>query len=128
MKFDTDESPITVNLVPLLDTIFIILVFFTIILISATFSEIIPVDVPNAESGNPTTASMQTITINKDGEVFFNAEKVTIDALSQRISTVKESHFIVRGDTRTTFGSVVGVLDALGAHGVKNVYFEVAHK
>ena len=128
MKFDNDESPITVNLVPLLDTIFIILVFFTVILISATFSEIIPVDVPTATSGKPVIETTQTITVTKNGEIYYNANKVTMQELSNKVIAHSDDRFVVRGDTRTTFGAVVEVLDLLGSLGVKNVYFEVTHK
>ncbi len=125
MKFSHDDSVINVNLVPLLDTIFIILVFFTIILISASFTEIIPIDVPVSASGNPVSLTMQTITIEKNGTLYLNAKVMPLDELSNKIALQPENTFMIRGDTRASFGAVIAVLDVLGKCGAKNVYFEV---
>ena len=106
-----------INVVPMLDLAYVLLVIF--IIMTTASVQGIKVNLPKA-SNSPSLAKPQTkaITINESGQIFLDAYPVTLDELKTRLSQLKAANpelpVVVKGDTVVQYGKVMEVLELLG--------------
>lgn len=122
-----------VDIVPLIDVIFLLLAFFMFLTMSMVFQKGLPVDLVVAESGQsvPKEQSTVVLTIQEKGSVHWNKEKLTIDELDTRLGELGESdqdqqpRIYVNADEEANHGDVVQVLDLIRQHELDKVIFTV---
>jgi biopolymer transport protein ExbD len=110
------------NVIPLVD---IMLVLLTIVLITATFvvQGSIPVNLPAAKSNDAIQSKSIEIIIEKNGEVWLEGRKVSLDELEKILSSVsKDASVKVLADKEASVQSLVSVLDALKKLHFVNMY------
>jgi biopolymer transport protein ExbD len=123
------EDP-DLNLTPLIDVVFLLLIFF---MVSTTFkreSEII-IELPEAESGESREMQRQIeIAIDASGRYYVNEQEVVntkITTLMQAIKKVagdnKEPVIIISGDAKAPHQSVMTAVDALQQLGFVHMTF-----
>jgi biopolymer transport protein TolR len=112
-----------INLTPLMDLTFILLITFII-----TFPLIeqgIPVNVPRANARELTPDRARTITVDREGTVFLDDAAVSLDALAERLRTLvrvaPDTQVMIRADEANRYGQVVEVLKVLHAAGVSRL-------
>ncbi len=122
----TRSEEVSVNLTPLIDVVFLLLIFF---MVSTTFTREtqLKVDLPQAASGDPAeTRDIQQIelTISATGEVAINDKALiapsldTIKAALQRESAGDISlPVVITADAQTAHQSVITAMDAAGQLG-----------
>ncbi len=117
------EEPVEeiLNLTPLIDMVFLLLVFF---LAATTFarSEVeMDLDLPKSQAGkNDKESHLLVVNVMRDATLRVDGRVVTADGLRQRLRAAaardKEQAVLIRGDTNVQFGAVALALDAcLGA-------------
>jgi biopolymer transport protein ExbD len=103
-----------VDLAPLIDVVFQLLVFF--LLTSAFISNTIPMELPQAATGEQTSASL-AVSIDHSGQVFLDAIPVTPEELRTRVRAAREAHdelrAVIAADGRISHAQVVQVIDIL---------------
>lgn len=104
-----------VNLTPLIDLTFLLLITFII-----TFPLIeqgIPVNLPKGKSRELEPDVARTVTIDKAGSIFLDEEKLTIDEFQAEMQTAAKIDssvmVMVRGDEDIRYGRIVEVLRVL---------------
>ena len=104
-----------INLTPLIDVVFILLIFF---LITSTFVQNpgIEVQLPKASSAPPTSdQSSLVITVTDQGRIIHHGEAVGLDELKSRLEGLHakspDQLVIVQADQATQHGQVVEVMD-----------------
>jgi len=106
-----------INVVPMLDLAYVLLVIF--IIMTTASVQGIKVNLPKA-SNTPSLAKPQTkaITINESGQIFLDAYPMTLEELRTRLGQLKAANpelpVVVKGDTRVQYGNVMEVLELLG--------------
>jgi biopolymer transport protein ExbD len=106
-----------INVVPMLDLAYVLLVIF--IIMTTASVQGIKVNLPKA-SNSPSLAKPQTkaITINESGQIFLDAYPVTLEELRARLGQLKAANpelpVVVKGDTVVQYGKVMDVLELLG--------------
>lgn len=113
-----------IEIIPMIDTIFFLLVFFMISTLSMTQFKGMPVNLPKAASGQQAPAESAAITIDKDGRLFLNKQaidKAALDqALRQQLAKNAEMLVVINADDGVQHGQVVEVMDiARGANVAK---------
>ena len=114
---DEDKPYDDINITPMLDLAYVLLVIFIIMTTAAVQG--IKVNLPKA-SDTPSLSKPQTvaITITNDGKIFLDAVPVTMDELAARLRQRKAQDpdlpVVVRGDGGTQYRNVVEVLALLG--------------
>ena len=118
MHVQEDNEPYDqINVVPMLDLAYVLLVIF--IIMTTASVQGIKVDLPKA-SDAPSLAKPKTkaITIDQAGQVYLDAYPVTLDELRTQLAALKaadpELPVVVKGDTAVGYGKVMEVLDLLG--------------
>jgi biopolymer transport protein ExbD len=114
----TEDQPVDeINITPMLDLAYVLLVIFIIMTTAAVQG--IKVNLPKASS-QPSLAKPKTvaITIANDGKIFLDAVPVSMDGLAEQLKVKKAQDpdlpVVVRGDGATQYKNVVDVLALLG--------------
>jgi biopolymer transport protein ExbD len=117
MQVQEDKPFDDINITPMLDLAYVLLVIFIIMTTAAVQG--IKVNLPKA-SNQPSLAKPKTvaITIANDGKIFLDAVPVTMDGLAEQLKIRKSQNpdlpVVVRGDGETQYKNVVDVLALLG--------------
>lgn len=109
------DTPLQINIVPMIDVIFAILIFFILASLLLTNAEQLPVNLPTAASGTPQTPTSVSLTIDSEGNLAVNGEAVSSDQLTARIADQMElpGTVIIQADEQASHGSVIAVMDQL---------------
>ena len=116
------------NVIPLVD---IMLVLLTIVLTTSTFiaSGAISVDLPKALTPSTPSAESQSIEIDRDGRVYFNAAAVTLSDLEKAVKPLDRSVvMLIRADRSVSLQSFVDVLDLVKTLGFSKVHLQTDYQ
>lgn len=122
----TDNKPkkISMNLTPLIDVLFILIIFFTV---SSTFLEQpgIELKLPEAETSEGHTTQKIIIYVDKDKNIFLNDDVVSMNNLIVEVkklaSIQKDKSIVLKADSGVTHGLVIRVMDLLRQHGIYKI-------
>ena len=122
------KQEISVNLTPLIDVVFLLLIFF---MVSTSFTREtqIELELPKADiEPLETKIDSLEISIDKEGRYFVNGKALvnrSIDTLKRAITSIIESNpevaVIVSADANTPYQSVVTAMDATSQLGITNL-------
>jgi biopolymer transport protein ExbD len=120
-----------IEIIPMIDTIFFLLVFFMISTLSMARYSGLPVNLPKAASGQPASESA-AVTITQDGKVFIDKQEVARDnirsVLQQRLATKPDLLVLINADERVEHGRVVEIMDDARQAGVVKMAIAVKPK
>jgi biopolymer transport protein ExbD len=130
MRLDDDDTDAgeVLNLTPMIDVVFLLLIFF---LAATTFArEEVELDLrlPQAKSGKAGSGEQQlVVNVFADGKLTVDGREVTLAALQQKLQAAvqrnAEQAVLVRGDQESRFGTGLAVLDVCRLAKVKKVDF-----
>jgi len=117
------------ELAPMIDVVFLLLIFFIVSWQSARFERDMDISVPSAEEAENKDRQAGEIIINvkKDGTVILNGLEVTEEQLLAKLVAVSEAFpdqaVILRGSSEASFQAIIDVLDHVKKAGIWNVAF-----
>lgn len=121
---DREESP-QVDLTPLIDVVFILLIFF---ILSANFQKesTVEVDRPSASSSILKSESKTlTVSVDRDQNIWFNGQNINLSQLQFQVKAQlidsKTTNAIVNADRSLDTGTLISVIDTLRLSGLTNV-------
>ena len=118
-----------IEIIPLIDTVFFLLVFFMMASLSMAVYHGLPVNLPRASTGQTTTADRASVTVDRDGRTSLDREPLALGALTDRVrarlATNPTLAVVINADGETSHHHVVDVLDALRASGVSRMAIAV---
>jgi biopolymer transport protein ExbD len=116
-----------IEIIPMIDTMFFLLVFFMIATLTMTTLEGMPLNLPKpTESSSADDPPKKvTLAISKSGAMFYNEEKITIHELEARLRTLlydgKEPLVVIKADEEASHGRVIEVMDSIRNVGIVNI-------
>jgi biopolymer transport protein ExbD len=119
---EADESEI--NLTPMLDVVFIMLIFF---IVTASFVKESGIDIsrPNAATAEVKEKGNILIAISETGEIWIDKRRVDVRAVRANIERLRaenpQGSVVIQADTDSKNGLLVQVMDAARQAGVFNV-------
>ena len=132
MKFRDYHSQATaeLELAPMIDVVFLLLIFFVTAWASSTNERDMTISVPAAEQNakNPNKDPYEIIiNVTKDGTVKLNNGVVQLDDLLGRLQAIQtinpNQSVILRGDALAEFQHIINVMDVIKKAGIWNVAF-----
>ncbi len=115
--FDFEEDIPQINILPMIDIIFVILSFFIISSLYLVRLETIPVNLPNAETSNQEKNSVIVITLDLGNRIFIDEKLLDISLIKNeilsKIKNNKNRKVIIRADKDVKYGEVISILDIL---------------
>ena len=124
---DEDEVTPTINTTPLVDVMLVLLIIFLITIPVVT--QTIPMSLPKESNiARQTKPENIEISVNKDGDVFWNAQAVADnEALFQRLKKIAvmtpQPEVHIRGDEKTRYESVGRVVFACQRASILKISF-----
>jgi Biopolymer transport protein len=111
--------------IPMIDIIFFLLVFFILNTLHMVQQNVLPVQLPKAQTADSQPTKQVNITVNKDGVVWIDEKKIETqnfrELIQKEMAADQDVVFIIRADRMVPHGQVVEVMDELKATGVKRV-------
>ena len=117
------------QMAPMVDIMFLLLIFFMAATIFAQWESTIGITVPTVDKAVPATREPGEIIINLDeqGTIFVNSVEMDRDRLQSLLSQVAEAFaghpVIIRADAKTQHQKVIDVLDICKTADIWNVAF-----
>ena len=106
-----------IEIMPLIDVIFLLLTFFIYAMVLMVRAELLPVQMHAFSSGEAARVPPAVaITIDRDGAIYFNREQISIDRVLERLEAVKAAN-AARVDTPTAAALLDGDGDGAAAAG-----------
>ncbi|MCL4203253.1 MAG: biopolymer transporter ExbD [Pirellulaceae bacterium] len=130
LKTNLNEQP-SVNLTPMIDIVFLLIIFF---MVGTKFVEMerkIAVQVPAVRDAQTLTPAPEKRTINvyRDGQISLDRQPVTLEQLTAELAAARQQYadlgVIVRGDAEGAFQNVASVLNACRQAGVAEMGISV---
>ena len=84
------ENDCRIEIMPMIDVIFLLLTFFIYSMVMMVRAEVLPVELHSFASGEPTTVSPAvSITIDRHGSLFLDREPIALEAVLDRLSALR---------------------------------------
>ena len=134
LEADKELRGPTLEMTPLIDMVFLLLVFF---LVATTFYQAereMQIALPFSKASGPISTLLREFIINVDREGRIVVAGRTIDEpelknmIAEAITANPEQKVTVRGDRGTPYGNVVRVLDVCKAGGIQEPYLDTVLK
>jgi len=113
-----------VNLTPMLDVVFIMLIFF-VVTTSFVKESGVEVNRPNANTAQQQESANILIAIRPNGEIWIDGRAVDVRAVRANVERLRaefpESSVVIQGDQNAQIGSLVRVMDQVRLAGITNV-------
>lgn len=111
-----EADPVTFDFAPMVDIVLLLVIFFMLTSQLMSQDRTVPLDLPTASSSVQDSTRIPTISVQRNGEIFLEGKKVTLQQLQEQVKTaVKGSGGVValRADEQSNYGVVVSVMDAI---------------
>jgi len=124
IRLNTDSE---VNVLPLIDVLFAILLFFMLSSIVLTEKNQITVERPSNSQTERVGKSRKilTITLEKDKSLYLKDEVISIEKLTEKLNLLKDDssveQILIDADKGCSYGDVMDVLDAVKAANLNSI-------
>jgi len=129
-KRNRPEGEVEINLTPMLDLVFIMLIFF---IVTSSFVKEAGIDVkrPAAATAQRKEQGAIMIAVSETGQIWINKRNVDVRAVRANIERLHAENpkagVVIQADRKSMTGLVVQVMDAARLAGVGNVSIAAQH-
>ncbi|QCZ94187.1 ExbD/TolR family protein [Salinimonas iocasae] len=123
-KVRTEEEDAQIDMTPMLDVVFIMLIFFIVTTVFVKEAGI-EVNKPDANQASMKKNANIFVAITDDGSVWLDKREVAVDSVRaniERLLTEQPTDYvIIQADVKAKHGTVVKVMDQIKAAGVDRI-------
>ena len=116
-SYKSNEKDIQINILPMIDIIFVILSFFIISSLYLVKLESIPLNLPKAETSKNELNDPIIVSMDIEGKIYINknySDKKSFEFDLKKLISKKDKNFIlIRADKEIRYGEFIYVLDIL---------------
>ena len=130
LKTYQDQGP-ELNLTPMIDIVFLLIIFFMVGTKFAELERTVTLDVPRVSQLGALTSvtTRRVVNVFQDGSIYLDQQPVTVGQLQtelrQALALTPELGVVVRGDAAGPFQSVATVLNACRQSGIRDLGISV---
>ncbi len=125
-----------IEMLPLIDIVFLLLVFFIYAMLSMAVHHSLPVSLPVSSAAGIDTELSITITVRSNGEIFLDETKVSLEEMqavlldrTRKADNDKSVQVDLFADKDLSYQELYGILDVINIAGIANVSLQAAgHK
>lgn len=114
-----------IEMLPLIDIVFLVLVVFIYAMLSMAVHRGLPVTLPQSTSAAPEQATELTVNIQADGTIFVNRQLVSHGQLAAHLRTLAagqaDAAVILFADRQLSYQQLFAVLDQISEAGLERV-------
>ena len=116
---------VRIEMLPLIDIVFLLLVFFIYAMLSMAVHRSLPVQLPTSSSAEIDRKTQLSVTVRADGSLFVDEKKVSLETLdktlNERAANDPESGVLLFGDRNVSYQRLFSVLDRIQKAGISAV-------
>lgn len=120
-SFENPDSSSEINISPLIDVMFILLIFFVVTMAFAEKSAL-EIDRPKSEKASQSPEKALNIFVEKNGRISVAGAYVSIDSLEKIASLRGEKNAVIDSDASVKISTIVEIMDACSRAGVEKVF------
>ena len=129
MKVDLDSYPkARIDMLPLIDIVFLLLVFFIYAMLSMAVHHALPVALPVSTTAPLDKQVTLSVTVDRSGAVFVDEAPVALEQLAtvlkQRSPTATEPGVLLFADNQITYQTLYNVIDQIKLAGIERLSLE----
>ncbi len=119
-----DEEESEINLTPMLDIVFIMLIFF---IVTASFIKESGIEVnrPDAETARKQQRANILIAISDENEIWINRRRVELGSVGANVERLHaenpQGSVVIQADKKSTTEILIAVMDAVRGVGITNI-------
>ena len=126
MRFRAEsEENFLVDLTPLIDVVFLLLIFFMVSTVFVDFKKQMDISLPSSKSSTLSERLKPvTVELTVDKKIFLNGEKIHISKLKPALSKIAKSETaeaIIRADKNLPYGDVIKIMGMLQNAKILNI-------
>jgi biopolymer transport protein ExbD len=127
-----DDEPIaSINVVPLVDIILVVLIIF-MVTAPLVLKPSIDINLPKSSSGDQSAPTPLSIGVGSDGAISLNGHASTLEAVTAYASQIAkdkpETAAVLAADKSVTLDRLTAVIDVVKSAGIKKVAFSIEKK
>jgi biopolymer transport protein ExbD len=111
-----------VDMVPLIDVMFYLVLFFMVFTTFRTSVSGIPVELPSSNQAVNLEQQRVMVTINRQEKVFYEDREISLSRLTQTLTPLAEANpnllVIINADAQVTYQRLIAVMDAITDAGI----------
>jgi biopolymer transport protein ExbD len=119
------ERKVRIEMLPLIDIVFLLLVFFIYAMLSMAVHRGLPVVLPISSTAKIDKKLILSVTVKADGTIFVDKEQVHLEDLVQFLKTrtkdQKEPGVLLFGDRNLSYQKLFKVLDQIRMAGLQRI-------
>lgn len=129
MKVDLEfRRKARIDMLPLIDIVFLLLVFFIYAMLSMAVHHALPVVLPLSSTAPLEKQVTLSVTVDHEGSVFLDEEPVDTqhlaDRLREKAGDAKAPGVLLFADNRITYQTLYGVIDQIKLAGINRLSLE----
>lgn len=128
VQIKKDTALTSLSITPMIDIVFLLLIFFLVATRFAEEDRELDVDLPTASEAQPSIAKPLEIVINidREGRFFLDNRQMSIDEVEKHVHDAVTNNplsqsAIIRADRQTDWDHVVAVMNACRRAGVRDI-------
>jgi Biopolymer transport protein len=135
VKFDRGRALHLIDLTPMIDMLFALLIFFMVVSSFAAAERDMHVELPSANEAMPLTVKPQVVTVNIDrqGRYYVHNREITEPELARALRTASANNptnqtVVIRADKRTTWDYVATAMRLCNEAGIRDYSASLAEE
>ena len=119
-----DASRPRVEVIPMIDIMMFLLVFFVVISLNMIAGTGIPLEIPGSKTTQELKSSTITVGVTKDGNTVVEGKKLNPEQLTQTLVSLKKDQkveLILAGDKDVSLQTLLKVMDSIRGAGISSV-------
>jgi len=118
MRFRSEsEENFSLDLTPLVDVVFLLLIFFMVSTVFVDFKRQVDISLPSSKSSVPSEVLEPVkVELTVDRQIFLNGEKINLEEFESALSkipAIKKKSAIIRADKNLPYGNVIKIMGML---------------
>jgi biopolymer transport protein ExbD len=128
MSLNLSEETLTpkIEILPLIDVVFLLLVFFIYAMVNMKTVNALKVDLPETSITDIKIEEPFFLSIDRDNKIYFGKKKIDLNDLGPLLKSsiiTKTKPIVINGDKKSELGPVLEILEIIRNEGFKNVSF-----
>jgi len=124
VNIKTGKKP-RIEMLPLIDIVFLLLVFFIYAMLSMAVHRGLPVTLPLSTSVEVEKEALLSVTLRSDGSIYLDRVKISLDrlreSLEKAVSNRKETGVLLFADRSVSFQDLFRVMDEIRLSGINRI-------